>query len=289
MHQLLLSAAVLLGQSSPPRLGNLVIVGGGPTFPEIVEKALALAGGKKARVVVIPHASNQAQAGQRSGEMWRKAGAAHVTVLDFKDKKTAVAAVKEADLIWMPGGSQSRLMQYLTKNGMVAPIRDRFQHGATIGGTSAGAAVMSMIMLTGEAPADRLIANSTKSPEGLGLWPEVIIDQHHIRRGRFNRLLSAVLNHPKYVGIGIDESTAVVVKGRSFEVVGKSNVIVIDARKMAKIPTKTGEPEAGANVALHILRTGMKYHLDKGMLAGSPKEKVDPLKDAKVEGIKTKP
>ena len=288
MHQLLLSAAVLLGQSNSHPMGTLVIAGGGPTIPEIVEKALALAGGKKARVVIIPQASARADTGQRSGEMWRKAGAAYVTVLDLKDRKAALAAVKEADLIWMPGGSQSRLMDYLTKNSMVAPIRERFQKGATVGGTSAGAAVMSLIMLTGESPVDRVIASSSKTPEGLGLWPNVIIDQHHVQRRRFNRLLSAVLNHPKYVGIGIDECTAVVVRGQTFEVVGKSNVFVIDARKMARIPTKSGEPEAAANVSLHLLRAGMKYHMDKGLLASVP-ERIDRLTHAQVDRIKTKP
>ncbi len=270
-------------------MGTLVIAGGGPTIPEIVEKALAMAGGKKARVVIIPQASARTDTGQRSGEMWRKAGATFVTVLDFKDRKAALAAVKQADLIWMPGGSQSRLMEYLTKNGMVGPIRERFQKGATVGGTSAGAAVMSLIMLTGDAPVDRVIATSNKTPEGLGLCPNVIIDQHHIQRKRFNRLLSAVLNHPKYVGIGIDECTAVVVRGHTFEVVGKSNVIVIDARKTARIPTKTGEPEAATNVALHLLRVGYKYDLDTGTAYKDSVERTDRLTHVQADRIKMKP
>jgi cyanophycinase len=290
MQQLLFIAAFLLGQTSGHREGYLVIVGGGPTIPEIVEKALGLAGGRKARVVIIPQASTRPDTGQRSGEMWRKAGAASVTVLDFKDRKAALAAVKEADLIWMPGGSQTLLMQALAKNGMIGPIRDRYQHGATVGGTSAGAAVMSMIMLTGDAAADRItFSNTAKSAEGLGFMPEVIIDQHHIRRKRFNRLMSAVLNHPKLVGIGIDESTAVVVRGRSFEVVGKSNVIVIDARKMKAIPTKEGEPGAAANVALHLLKAGMKFDLEKGVMYTIPKERTDRLTHVQVDRSKTKP
>jgi cyanophycinase len=94
----------------------------------------------------------------------------------------------------------------------------------------------------------------------------VIIDQHYLRRSRFSRLLIAVLDHPESVGIGIDECTAVVVEGRSFEVIGQSNVVVIDARHKLKIQTKDGEPAAAGDVALHILRAGMKFDLDKGLI-----------------------
>jgi cyanophycinase len=262
MHQLFLVSA-LLNHGLNPAVGYLVIVGGGPTTPEIVKKTLTLAGGRKAHVVIIPHASTRPNAGQLSQAMWEKAGAEKVTVLHFKDKKAALAAIKDATLIWMPGGNQSRLMDVLTKKGVAAAIRDRFRKGVTVGGTSAGAAVMSAIMLTGELKADQ----TTPTGNGLGLWPGVIVDQHYLRRGRFSRLLAAVLNHPKDVGIGIDEGTAVVVKGRSFEVVGKSNVIVIDARRAIKIHAKNGEAGAAANVALQVLRSGMKFDLDKGLLS----------------------
>src|SRR3954467_9503994 len=103
MHPLFLLAA-LLGQDLELPKGHLVIAGGGPTIPEITEKALALAGGKKAHVLIIPQASSLTTAGERSVELWRQAGAQEVTVLKPTDKAAAVAAVKAADLIWMPGG-----------------------------------------------------------------------------------------------------------------------------------------------------------------------------------------
>ncbi len=268
MTHLCLLAGFLLGQSQPTQpTGHLILAGGGPTLGEITQRALALAGGKKARVLIIPQASSRADAGERSEGFWRKAGAQNISVLNFKDKKAALAAIRQADLIWMPGGSQSRLMETLLKEGLVDPIRQRYRQGATVGGTSAGAAVMSLIMLTGESRLDTLTADAIKTAEGLGLWPEVIIDQHYLRRSRFNRLLNAVLSHPKTIGIGIDESTAVVVTGRWFEVVGRSNVIVIDARKATKVQTKNGEPASGANVSLQVLKAGMKFDLDKGLLS----------------------
>ena len=283
MHYLVLLAAILGQEPNQPK-GHLVIAGGGATIPEITEKALALSGGKKAHVLIIPQASSLTGAGEGSVQHWRQAGALEVTVLDTRDKSAAMKAVKTADLIWMPGGSQSRLMQTLKQLEIIGAIRERFREGVTVGGTSAGAAVMSLIMLIGENDLGRVTDDAVRTAEGLGLWPDVIIDQHYLRRLRFNRLLSVVLDHSDNVGIGIDESTAIVVTGRSFEVIGKSNVLVIDARKTVKLEAKDGEPEAAANVALHVLRAGMTFDLDKGLLSGarakvatSPKAKVPHL------------
>jgi cyanophycinase len=265
MYQLIVLAA-LLGQEPSHPLGHLVIAGGGPTLPEIVQKALAVAGGKNARVLIVPQASSLTNAGELSSRVWRASGAERVSVLHAEDKTAALGQIAAADLIWIPGGSQDQLMDILKHQGLIDAIRHRFEQGATVGGTSAGAAVMSLAMLTGDSRMDCLTTDSVKLAEGLGLWPDVIIDQHYLRRCRFNRLLSAVLTHPADVGIGIDECTAVVVTGREFEVIGKSNVVVIDARKTARVEAKEGDPEAASGVALHVLRAGMKFDLDKGLV-----------------------
>src|SRR5437773_5180624 len=99
----LVVTAVLCGQTPSPHPGHLVIVGGGQVPAAVFEKALALAGGPGARVLVIPQASTLAGfQGQRAVEMLRGAGARQVTVLDPQDRLTALKAVREADLIWMP-------------------------------------------------------------------------------------------------------------------------------------------------------------------------------------------
>jgi cyanophycinase len=258
-------AVVFAVQNLSQPLGHLIIVGGGPMPPNIAEKALLLAGGKGARIVIIPQASAWVgRAGARSLAMWQKAGARRATVLDLNNRDTALAALKKADLIWMPGGSQARLMQALQERGLADAIRERFRQGATVGGTSAGAAVMSQIMLMG-APRVRGVAAAVELA-GLGLWPEVIVDQHYLRRHRYPRLLSAVLHHPDKPGIGIDESTAVVVYGRRFEVIGTSKVMVLDARRVAKVLIQ--RVGAGADkVAIYTLKAGMKFDLDKGIVA----------------------
>ncbi len=266
MYQLLLVAAVV-GQGLLHPTGHLIIVGGGPMDPAITRKALSLSGGAKAHVLVIPFASSLADCGACSEAMWKDAGALHIAVLDLKDHKAALAAIRQADLIWMPGGDQSRLMEALKEHGFIQAIQQRLRDGATVGGTSAGAAVMSMTMLTADAKIDRVTANTSRMAQGLGLWPDVIVDQHYLRRCRFNRLLGAVLNHPNKLGIGIDESTAVIVSGRTFEVIGQSNVMVIDARHTLEVPVRTGEPEGASNVALHLLRSGMTFNLEKGLVA----------------------
>jgi cyanophycinase len=269
MHPLMLIIALVGVEPESPK-GTLVIAGGGPTIKEISGRALELAGGKeKAQVLIIPFASSQPDAGKPTRNMWLGAGVPsdQVTILDLKDKKAALAAIQKANLIWMSGGSQSRLMRILREQEVVEAIRERCRQGATVGGTSAGAAVMSLAMVTGRDSMDRIAADSTQMAEGLGLWPGVIVDEHYVRRRRFTRLLSAVLNHPELVGIGVDESTAVVVTGRAFEVIGKSSVVVIDARKTARGRAQDGELRSAANVLVHVLKPGMRYDLDKGLLA----------------------
>ena len=263
----ILLIAASLGQTSYP--GHLVIAGGGRTTPAIVERALTLAGGPTAHVLIIPQASSRVDAGQRSLGLWRTSGARRVSVLDLRDRGAALAAVKEADLIWFSGGSQTRLMRSLNQYGLAKAIRERFRQGATVGGTSAGAAVMSDVMLEANSHADGLGANA-RTAKGLGLWSSVIVDQHFFRRSRFNRLLGAVLGHSDKLGVGIDESTAVVVQGHCFEVIGKSTVMVMDARKATRLGASDGEPATASALQVYILKAGMKFDLEKGLI---PKEK----------------
>jgi cyanophycinase len=220
--------------------GHLVIHGGGAddSTGEIRKRTLELAGGKKAKVLVIPHASSDKNSWQAEADYWKKAGAGDVAILDLSDPEKAVAAVMKADFVWMSGGQTMRLINALKKTGLPEAIRRRYREGAVIGGSSAGATVMSKFMLS-----------NSRIYEGLGLWPEVIVDQHFLERRRFNRLLEAVLDRPELLGVGIDEQTAVFVHGKSFEVVGDSSVLVIDARK-AKI-----ENGVATDVVLHVLRS----------------------------------
>ncbi len=228
---------------------------------------LAWGGGKKANVLIVPQASEKTDAGEASAKIFHELGAEHVTILDLKEPQAALAAVHSANVIWMPGGEQARLMKALQEAKLVEPIRNRFAAGATVGGTSAGAAVMSPVMIPGNPGKEDLQNGITPTSEGLGLWPEVIVDQHFVKRSRFNRLQNAVRAHPNLRGVGIDEATAVLVSGRTFEVVGQSTVTVIDARqKSSARPTAAEQPGRAVEMVFE-LKAGGKFDLDRGILA----------------------
>ncbi len=244
--------------------GHLVVIGGGTIPDEVRARTLALAGGAKAVVVVLPQASELPETGPEAVEAWKKAGAATATIADVKDRDAAIAAIRGATLIWFPGGDQTRLMKALQGTGIDDASRDRYQKGATVAGTSAGAAVMSKVMITGDRmDLQAITARKTDTAPGLGLWPRVIVDQHFLKRQRHNRLLSAVLDHPDLVGVGIDESTAVIVTGSRIEAIGQSSVVVIDARSATVEAAAAGEPIAGRNLTVHVLKAGMRLDLGK--------------------------
>jgi cyanophycinase len=261
---ILVAATCVHAQDGAVPKGHLVVIGGGTIPDDVRGRVLELAGGAKAIVAVFPQASELPETGPEAVEVWKKAGASKVTALDVADRAAALAAIKEATLVWFPGGDQTRLMKAFENTGIAEAIRERYWQGATVAGTSAGAAVMSKVMITGnDMDLQAITARKTDTAPGLGLWPQVIVDQHFLKRQRHNRLLSAVLDHPDLVGVGIDESTAVVVSGSQFEVIGKSAVEVIDGRKATVTPTTAGEPIAGRNLAVHVLKAGMRMDLGK--------------------------
>lgn len=268
---LLVASALLSVGDEPAPKGHLVIVGGSVIPADLRQKMLDLSGGPKAHIVIIPNASSVPEAtGAEAVDRFRQAGATDIEIADLTKPEPAVSAILKASLIWIAGGNQNRLTELMIGTPIPEAIRRRYTEGATIGGTSAGAAVMTGLMLTGVADLDTIRNGSTQLVGGLGLWNEAIVDQHFLKRGRFNRLASAVLDHPEMLGIGIDESTAIVVSGgRQFEVAGMSNVIVVDARKTTRDideKPRSGEPAFGVNLSLHVLKAGMKYDLDKGVL-----------------------
>lgn len=240
--------------------GPLIVVGGGGIGPEIAARALELSGGKNALVAVLPQSSAEPDAGDSSVKMWLEAGAKEAAKIAFTDPDAA-AALRRATLIWIPGGDQNRFMKAIEGTDLGDVIRERHRAGVTVGGTSAGAAVLADAMFTGEADLKSITAGATVIAKGLGIWPEVLIDQHFLKRQRDNRLISAVLDHPALVGVGIDEATAVVVTGTTFEVIGKSSVVVIDARKAHVDKAAAGGPGSGRGLIVAVLRAGQTYSL----------------------------
>lgn len=242
--------------------GHLLIIGGNGTTDAIDRRAFSAGGGAAGRVVIFPQASELAETGSDAVKRWTEVGFVHAVVADTKDPEAAIRLVREATFIWFPGGDQNRLMKAFENTGIPDAIRARHAGGALVGGTSAGAAVMSRVMITGEADLQSITAGKTETAPGLALIPRAIVDQHFLKRQRDNRLISAVLDHPDLVGVGIDEATAIFVTGNGFEVLGKSSVVIIDARKAAVPATPPGRLSSGRNLALSVLTEGMVYKLD---------------------------
>lgn len=204
--------------------GLLVVVGGGVTPVAGSRMLVEAGGGRAARIAVVPFGSAAKGAGDGAAREFRRLGAGATKVLDENDAAGSRAAIENATAIWFDGGAQRRLMAKLRELGLVELIRARHVAGVPVMGTSAGAAVMSATMIAGldeQRKGEPLIA------EGLGLWRPAIVDQHFSERGRGSRLARAVAAHPKLFGAGIDESTAVVVRGRSLEVIGKGAVTIV--------------------------------------------------------------
>jgi len=238
--------------------GPLVIVGGGGTPVAVRQHFVKLAGGKAAHIAVLPQASNREDRGQTSVKMFSELGT-KVFIVELKNPKAARARLDEATAIWFSGGSQAALYAALEKAGIVKYIRGRHAQGLPIAGTSAGAAVMSGVMIPAMPKKPGLRAGNTPATPGLGLAPGLIIDQHFIARRRMNRLLSAVLDHPAHLGVGIGETTAIIVRGRRFTVMGENSVIVIDPRaaKLAK-PAKD-KLQAATSLKMHVLKAGQAF------------------------------
>lgn len=248
------------GTASAQSPGAIVAVGGGGTTDAIVARTLELAGGKNAIVAVLPQSSAVANAGDSSVKMWLDAGAKEARKVDFADPG-AKAALEASTLIWMPGGDQNRLMKAIEGTGLDEVIRARYRAGAVVGGTSAGAAVLSKLMITGDADLAALTAGKTSLAKGLGIWEAGIFDQHFLKRQRNNRLLSAVLDNPGTIGVGIDEGTAAIVRTGQIEVVGRSAVVVFDSRKARVERTDAGGVVAGTGIITSVLRQGMTLSL----------------------------
>lgn len=238
-------------------LGRLVIVGGGGTPQSVLKRVVGFAGGADCNAVVLPQASQSENRGKDILSAFQQLGVAQVEIVELDEQ--AKNKINSADLIWFSGGQQSRLKKALDAAGLSEVIRQRRLAGTTIGGTSAGAAVMSEVMITALPERAALRDGNTPQMKGLGLAPELIIDQHFVERRRLSRLLSAVLQHPDHVGVGIGEQTAIVASNGALEVMGTGSVVIIDARNATVGSTKQGELQSAKNLQVHVLKAGQTF------------------------------
>ncbi len=221
--------------------GKLFIIGGGNRSDKLMSQLLTVSSlQKKDFIVVLPMSSEEPDSAYiYFKKQVEKLTPNPIVILNFNKEtasnKVLVDSLQKAKLIFISGGDQTRFMGVVSNTPVLKAIHQAYQNGSTISGTSAGAAVMCEHMITGNqklepkytATFDNIRYNNLETAEGLGLIKNVIIDQHFLKRSRYNRLLSAVVEFPTHIGIGIDESTAIIVCNKEIEIVGESEVIVI--------------------------------------------------------------
>jgi len=252
----------------PPR-GTLIICGGGPLPDRVFDEFVQAAGGKKARIVVVPTASEDAELylhlreSDRADELlarWRDRSPAAVQLFHARNRAEADNAAKlkpleEATGIWFEEGSQVRLAETYVDTKFHDALRAVLARDGVVGGTSAGAAVMTDPMIAGDGPTQADKRHKSSMPQlarGFGLLPAAIVDQHFLARRRGSRLQAAVAADPLRVGFGIDERTAIVVRGRSLSVIGESSVtILVDPKGRRPLVRRLTDGEGEDLIALH--------------------------------------
>lgn len=249
-----------------PPAGTLVIVGGGDRPDEVMDAFMTSSGGKNANICLVTTSTSDPEGAYSDFKVLTEKYGARLTRVDVKKREESSSpeilnSVKPCTGIWFTGGDQSRVGDAIVGTPLHQLVLEKYQKGGTIGGTSAGAAIQSKIMLTGEdsdgnESLEKLGTGAYKTREGMGFLPEYcIVDQHFLRRNRQNRLFSVLMSNPTHLGLGIDEETGLLVKNGKAMVIGNSKVMVFDTTGM----TMKGDSFNGMKI--HVLEKGQGIEL----------------------------
>lgn len=266
------ASGVLPTWAQTPKVSRLVIVGGAEDRLQdriILRKFSEYCGGPQARIRIITAASADPQGVWQSyREAFHALGVGNVDRLAIDDRESAQAPavqaeILQADGIFMSGGDQSKLMGTLWGTAAYESLHQSFHlNRCCIGGTSAGAAVMSRHMIAQGPSVLRPSKEAVDTDIGLGLLSQAVVDQHFSERRRLPRLLSTLAMRPDLLGVGIDEDTALVIeRGEGIEVIGQGTVTLVDPSQMQ---SNVDELEVldqieMLGVQLHLLPAGHRY------------------------------
>lgn len=221
--------------------GKLFIIGGGKRPVNMIDRLIAEAGVRDSGyVLILPLASGEVDSAiYYSSKQFSEQGIGSISFISASsidsDPGSVIDLIQHASLIYISGGDQNRFMDLIEGTPIRETIIKAYLNGATVAGTSAGAAVMSEKMITGNeikhpvytGKFPTIEANNVELGRGLGLLDQAIIDQHFLKRQRWNRLISVCLENPESICLGIDESTAILVKDGVAEVLGENQVIAV--------------------------------------------------------------
>ena len=235
--------------------GTLVIVGGGGMTPEIAKAFVNNGGGENGHLVVLPISMPDPINTRAEETFLRKLGAKNVTVIPYREQKDlespkTLDVLKKATGLWFGGGRQWNFMDGYEGTQLPALFKDVLARGGVIGGSSAGATIQGDYMVRG-APAGPHIMMCEGYERALGLLPGTAIDQHFSARNRFGDMTAFMKAYPQFLGIGLDEATAIVVRGSTAEILGKGKVYFYDSKRSLK----EGQPDYEA------FPSGTKYDL----------------------------
>ncbi|WP_027078912.1 cyanophycinase [Maribacter antarcticus] len=259
-----------------PEQSTLEFIGDG-----ILARVVHESGGKDAMIVVVPTASSIPD------EVWKnyldafgKLGCTNVHLMDVRKREDSeleqnITLAEQADCFMFSGGDQSQITRKIGTTSLHRVLVDRYQKDSlVIAGTSAGAMCMSKEMITGGSSKEAFIKGAVGMGEGMDFIPNLIIDSHFIRRGRFGRLSEAVAKFPNLLGVGLAEDTGLVIKKcNTFEVIGSGMVILFDPSKLKHNNQKIleeGEPMSLSNLRTHILANGDRFNIKSRKLKVLP-------------------
>lgn len=272
-----------MSSNSKPK-GILIPIGGGedrgeeqnPVLPfeqkGVLKHVLDMAKGADSKVVLVTSASSipkEVSAAYRFG--FKRLGCEkmvhyHITDKDECNDETLLNDFATADVVMFSGGNQAKLPKRIRKTKLHQLLLDRYRNEPlVIAGTSAGAMAMSEYMVAGGSSSEAFVKGAVQMKTGLGFIPELIIDTHFVRRGRFGRLAEAVAIRPRCVGIGLAEDTGVIIQdGDHFTVIGSGMAIVMDPRSVTHNNhsiLKEGTMMSMTNLTTHLLANGDKFRL----------------------------
>lgn len=213
------------------------------------------------------------EVGERYESAFAILGCDKINMMHIREEEDAlrqeyIERIRVADGVMFSGGDQSRLTRIFGGTEFLQIVKDRYWHeNFIVAGTSAGAMAMSEIMIKGGSSTEALLRGSVKLGHGFGLINGVIIDSHFVIRGRFGRLMEAVVTHPKTVGIGLGEDTGVLITdGHMIETIGSNLVVIVDGHGVDYTNINDiapGRPVAISGMMMHVLAKGNVFNINR--------------------------
>ena len=294
--ELFLERPMRPGRADASRKGSLVIIGGHEdrTDEKMILRAVADRLGDDGKIVVCTVASAEPDALWEQYETaFRALKVPHVYRLDIETRgdaatERAMRILEGASGVFFTGGDQLKITSQIGDTPVYSRVQEIFEAGGVIAGTSAGASAMSETMLvTNNGEASYRIKSALLMAPGLGLAQDMLIDQHFSERGRMARLIGAVSQNPRVLGVGIDEDTAMIVeRNRSFQVLGVGAVYVVDASKTTY--SNIGDEDSDRTLSsfgltVHMLSQGDRFDLDTRTPQAHRAESMEPEEEEKRE------